>query len=65
MVLVKEEEALEEIKEVGVMEVLRNVGYRAVLEGEATNAEPLADGEVIEAPAEEAEGDKENQPIVA
>ncbi|GAA5857249.1 hypothetical protein JCM8547_009397 [Rhodosporidiobolus lusitaniae] len=57
MVLVKEQEALEEIKEVGVLEVLKSVGYRAVEQGEeptATDIEPA----VIEAPG--AAEDKEN-----
>ncbi|GAA6032769.1 hypothetical protein JCM8097_000782 [Rhodosporidiobolus ruineniae] len=56
MVLVKEQEALDEIKQVGVLKVLESVGYRAVELGEAPNAHQ------IEA---DAEGDKENQPAAS
>ncbi|GAA5869674.1 hypothetical protein JCM1840_000554 [Sporobolomyces johnsonii] len=48
MVLVKEQEALDEIKEIGVLEVLKGVGYRPVVEGEAADAEAIH-GQVVEA----------------
>ncbi|BGP12790.1 hypothetical protein JCM10213_007304 [Rhodosporidiobolus nylandii] len=48
MLLVKEQEALDEIKEVGVLEVLSSVGYRPIAAGEDSNAHeiegPLAGG---------------------
>ncbi|GAA5921871.1 hypothetical protein JCM1841_000953 [Sporobolomyces salmonicolor] len=59
MVLVKEQEALDEIKEIGVLEVLKGVGYRPVVEGEAADAEAIH-GEVVEA-NEAADG--EHQPV--
>jgi hypothetical protein len=60
MILVKEQEALDEIKEVGVLEVLTKVGYRAVLAGEALNTVPLQEEAIEEGDKEE---DKENQPV--
>jgi hypothetical protein len=56
MVLVKEEEALEEVKKVGVVEVLKGVGYRPVVEGDTVEAERI-NGQVIEAE----DGKKEDQ----
>jgi hypothetical protein len=55
---------LEEVKETGVLEILRTIGYRAVLAGEAVNTVPLQE-ESDEPAAPDAEGDKENQPVTA
>ncbi|GAA5877143.1 hypothetical protein JCM16303_006181 [Sporobolomyces ruberrimus] len=54
MVLVKEEEALEEVKNVGVVEVLKGVGYRPVVEGDTTEAEPIKSEVVADDSAEDA-----------
>lgn len=41
MVLVKEQDALEEVKKVGVIGVLKEVGYRPVIEGDTSDAAPI------------------------
>ncbi|GAA5899545.1 uncharacterized protein JCM6883_005256 [Sporobolomyces salmoneus] len=41
MVLVKEQEALKEIRKVGVVEVLKGVGYRPVVEGDTNEVEKI------------------------
>ncbi|GAA5844616.1 hypothetical protein JCM3766R1_002683 [Sporobolomyces carnicolor] len=41
MVLVKEQDALEEVKKVGVVGVLKEVGYRPVIEGDTSDAAPI------------------------
>ncbi|GAA6001801.1 hypothetical protein JCM10207_002327 [Rhodosporidiobolus poonsookiae] len=55
MVLVKEQEALDEIKQVGVLEVLKAVGYRPIEAGEAADAHQIEpdtdDREAAAAPA--------------
>ncbi|GAA6059060.1 hypothetical protein JCM10212_002031 [Sporobolomyces blumeae] len=63
MVLVKEQDALDEVRQVGVVEVLKGVGYRPVVEGETAEAEAIQ-GQVIEAEPT-ASDDKENAPAQA
>ncbi|GAA5832239.1 hypothetical protein JCM11251_004289 [Rhodosporidiobolus azoricus] len=48
MVLVKEQEALDEIKEVGVLAVLKSVGYRPIEAGEEPNAHEIEPAEAEE-----------------
>lgn len=60
MVLVKEEVALEDVKEVGVVEVLKGVGFRPVVEGDTNEVEAIH-GQVIEAEEEGKGEDKENR----
>jgi len=60
MVLVKEEVALENVKEVGVVEVLKGVGFRPVVEGDTNEVEAIH-GQVIEAEEEGKGEDKENR----
>ncbi|GAA5887477.1 hypothetical protein JCM6882_001422 [Rhodosporidiobolus microsporus] len=45
MVLVKEQEALDEIQKVGVLEVLKSVGYRPIVAGEEPNAHEIEPAE--------------------
>ncbi|GJN91661.1 hypothetical protein Rhopal_004684-T1 [Rhodotorula paludigena] len=56
MVLVKEQEALDEIREAGVLEVLKSVGYRPV---------DMTDAHQVEAPLAGAGGASEEQQSVA
>ncbi|GAA5923118.1 uncharacterized protein JCM15063_003539 [Sporobolomyces koalae] len=58
MILVKEQEALEDVQKVGVLAVLKQVGYRPVTEGDTTEAERI-DGHTIDAETLK-EQDKEN-----
>ncbi|GAA5991750.1 hypothetical protein JCM5350_000595 [Sporobolomyces pararoseus] len=60
MVLVKEQEAQDEIKKVGVVEVLKGVGYRPVVEGDTTEAERIT-GPVDETELEAGDDNKENK----
>ncbi|GAA6012630.1 hypothetical protein JCM11491_005460 [Sporobolomyces phaffii] len=52
MVLVKDEAALDDVKEIGVVRVLEGVGYRPVVEGDTVEAEPIRPAAVEAGPAE-------------